>query len=255
MNDGVWNVSSTLWKMCEMIKFLVDFVFLWVLRDRGNFFYQIWSGVTPHIIPHINWCVLLISSVYLITKAPFAQPVGLCHVSLTLLCSTDPQTRSPWCVLIASVDGSRGHLIPSFTSCTVSKHPFSQGFFYNSNYAVWHSPLRQHACLFSSSKHAFTGFWLCTTTASGSVKVLPSHALPPRKINPLPRIRRRGCALTLRAGTNQHGVANGDGKGSREAQHDTASRLKTSQPLSDGRMWHFELSSVSYCRSPLNRDS
>lgn len=131
-------------------------------------------------------------------------------------------------------DGSRGHLISSFTSCTVSKHPFSQGFFYNSNYAVWHSPLRQHACLFSSSKHAFTGFWLCTTTASGSVKVLPSHALPPRKINPLPRIRRRGCALTLRASTNQHGVANGDGKGSRGAQHDAASRLKTSQPLSDG---------------------
>lgn len=104
MNDGVWNVSSTLRvKMYEMIKFLVDFFFLWILRYRGNFFYQIWSGVTSHIIPHINWCVLLISSIYLITKAPFAQPVGLCHVSLTLLCSTDPQTQSRWCVLITSV--------------------------------------------------------------------------------------------------------------------------------------------------------
>lgn len=77
------------------------------------------------------------------------------------------------------------------------------------NHVVWHSSLRVHACLFSSSKHAFTGFWLCTTTACGSVKVFPSHALPPRKINPLPRIKCRGRALTLRAVCNQHGAAVG----------------------------------------------
>lgn len=119
----------------------------------------------------------------------------------------------------------------------------------SSNYVVWHSPLGLHARLFSSSKHAFTGLWLCMTTAFGSVKVFPlSHSLPPRKINPLPWIRRRGWALTPRAVCNQHGVAAetpGDA-----AKHDMTQRhTETSQwILMAGCMRSSELSAVSYCR-------
>lgn len=107
-------------------------------------------------------------------------------------------------------DSSHDHLISSFGNCTVSKHPFTVRdtfpSYYNSNYVVWHSPLKLNICPFSSSKHAFTGFCLCMTTASGSVQVFPSHTLPPRKINPLSRMRQWGWALTLQAVCNQHGV-------------------------------------------------
>ncbi len=132
----------------------------------------------------------------------------MCLLSLTLLCSTDPQ--SCCCVLMKSVIAVMIISFPALVAALVSKHPFTVRdtfpSYYNSNYVVWHSPLRLNVCPFSSSKHAFTGFCLCMTTASGSMKVFPSHTLPPRKINPLSRMRQWGWALTLRAVCNQHGV-------------------------------------------------
>lgn len=110
-------------------------------------------------------------------------------------------------------DGSHGHLISCLATQSSTLTPnilLVKDTFHsynNSNYVVWHSPLKLNACLLSSSKHAFTGFWSCTTTATGSVKVFPSHALPPRKINCLARIRQQGWALTLQAVCNWHGAA------------------------------------------------
>lgn len=94
------------------------------------------------------------------------------------------QSHSHWCVMfhfmttlvVISFQVLRA---AHFLNIVLVRDTFAS--YYNSNYVVWHRPLRLLVRLFPSSKHTFIGFWLCMTTAFGSVKGFHSHALPPRK--------------------------------------------------------------------------
>lgn len=122
-------------------------------------------------------------------------------------------------------EGGPGYLVFSFSGRTVSEYPFIPEYFplllqlERSRLALSTQAVRLPV---SSGEHAFTDFWLCTTTASGCPPLSPFFT---QENKSFPTAGRRGCVLTPQAGSNQHGVANGDGKGSRGAQRDAASQL------------------------------
>lgn len=135
--------------------------------------------------------------------------------------------------------------------------------YYNSNYVVWHRPLRLLVCLFSSSKHTFIRFWLCMTTAFGSVKGFHSHALPPwkNKSSSQKKMARLGSDP---AGCLEDGVTAEPPRDAVEAWHDRHHAERWSSPPSvnvnvDGwlySLWPYELCEQvrtgSYYRDPLN---